>query len=77
MNNSLTRLYQSHGHSSVMATVTPVQRSNDAATVTTSPISTTDDNCEKIALAQNLELKESHVDSSQSIKEPTQPMVCY
>lgn len=77
MNDSLTRLYQSHGHPSVTTTVTPVDNAME------SPPGTENlDNDEKVTLgpcspAIEIEHKEPHIDSGQSIKEVAQCLVCY
>ena len=80
MNNSLTRLYQSHGHPSVTTTVTPVD--NAMATMPSPPGTENLDNDEKVMLgrcspAVEIEHKESHTDSSRGIKKVTQCLVCY
>ena len=82
MNNSLTRLYQSHGHPSVTAAVTPVQRSdNPLATMSSPPgVDNLDNDGEKVTLAPCspiLEHKEPHVEGGQSIKEVAESLVCY
>ena len=81
MNNSLTRLYQSHGHPSVTAAVTPVQRSDNTLAMPSPPgTAKLDDDIEKVTFppcSPKLECKEPHIDSSQSIKEVAESMVCY
>lgn len=74
-NRSLAQLYRSRTHPSVTATVSPVQRSNNALTSTAGPPET-DNNCDKITLtacSPSLEHEEPHV---QANKETTQSVVC-
>ena len=83
MNNSLTRLYQSHGQPSVTTTVTLVQRDdNTMATMPNRPGTENLDNDEKVTLgpgspAVEIEHKEPHITSGQNIKEAAQCLVCY
>ena len=76
MNNSLTRLYSSHGHSSVIATVTSVQGDNNETTVMRSPPDTQND----VEKATSIPCSPNHVHEEsgiQSIKELAESVVCY
>lgn len=75
VNNSLTRLYRSHSHSSVTATVAPVQRSDDALEASVS-LPDTDNDCDKVMSVPHLDHEGSHLDDNQGIKETAQHVVC-
>ena len=70
MNNSLTRLYQSQGHSAVTAAVTPVQASDNALS---GPSGGDSDHVEITSAPSSLNpsCKEPHVEGSQSIRNVT------